>query len=338
MPTPDDILPLVTGVPDPRLDRLKQWIVHLHHRKAAAKQSAKSRYARLFDEVFEIIGQLVEGVVGSRGKVDPDTSEITVFTADGPLPIEAVSQGTTSLIGWAGIILQRLHELYGDEENPRHHYAVVLMDEIDAHLHPAWQQTLVSRLQALFPNIQFIASTHSPLIIGGMQPHEIVRLCRDEGGRVRRLEIDPDMMLGRTDQILTTSLFGLKTTLDTTTQGHIVEYLPLLGQTGRRPHEERRFQELRHILRTRIPPIHENLDERRAAVAERARLTRLVAELDSAEAQRPVRKSWQSRVIPARKSADHTETDLQVTRARRRRAISIDDDSPPPASPPAQKR
>lgn len=276
IPTAEDLLPLLAGGVDPRLDKLKQWLIQLDHRskdellkhsKDPLPPPSVGPITRLLDEVFQMIAQLVEGVTIRRGEVNPQTSEITVQTDDGPLPIEALSQGTLSLIGWVGVVLQRLHEVYGDnpELNPRECYALVLMDEIDAHLHPAWQQSLVTKLRTIFPKVQFIASTHSPLIVGGMETDKIIRLSRDADGRVQRVPIDADMMMGRTDQILTTDLFGLRTTLDQHTQDLMAEYQMLLGKKKRTSEEDTRFQEIRTLLHSRIPPAAESLEERRAA-------------------------------------------------------------------------
>lgn len=56
---------------------------------------------------------------------------------------------------------------------------VVLIDELDVHLHPKWQRRVVAMLQQVFPRIQFICTTHSPQIIGGVRPGEIIRLFAD---------------------------------------------------------------------------------------------------------------------------------------------------------------
>ena len=56
---------------------------------------------------------------------------------------------------------------------------LVLIDEIDLYLHPAWQATFVTALRRVFPRMQFIATTHSPVVLAEMAPHEIVRLIMD---------------------------------------------------------------------------------------------------------------------------------------------------------------
>lgn len=255
LPCPDDLIPLVAAVPDPRLDKLKQWLVNLDylnkHEQSIGGPGGRSE--KLLNEFFDIMGKLSEGLTIRRGEVNPLTREITVMTDDGALPLEAVSQGTTSLIGWVGVLLQRLYEIYSDDEDPKMRYALVLMDEIDAHLHPSWQQSLVFNLSKVFPNVQFIATTHSPLIIGGMPPEQIFRFARDENGKATRVQVDPDMTVGRTDQILTTPLFGLKTTLDRATQEGIKRYQELIGKIRRSHEEEKEFQKLRKSFNFEFP-------------------------------------------------------------------------------------
>ena len=63
---------------------------------------------------------------------------------------------------------------------------VVLIDEIDLHLHPAWQRHIVSALKEIFPKVQFIVSTHAPSVISSVPKEEIVVL---ENHQVRRAEL-----------------------------------------------------------------------------------------------------------------------------------------------------
>jgi predicted ATP-binding protein involved in virulence len=182
----------------------------------------------------------------------------------------------TSLFGWIGVLCQRLKEtlqLPTQDPLPTNSYALVLIDELDAHMHPSWQQVLVPRLKKAFPNAQFIACTHSPLIVGGLAREEVERYAIKKG-KILKVDVDPDMTLGRTDQILTTPLFGLNTTLDTETQVVAERYRNLLGKSQRTVSEEEEFQNLRATLQFRIPPPHVDLEERRAAVRERDAIIR----------------------------------------------------------------
>lgn len=283
-PTPEDLLPIIVGAPDPRLDKLKQWLVNLDYwiknereKRKPNSPPVEGRYERLRNEFFKVVSVLTEGLTVQFKEVKPQTNEVTVITDDGELPLEAISQGTTSLIGWVGILLQRLYEIYGEEEeDPTKKYALVLMDEIDAHLHPAWQQSLIHNLRTIFPNVQFIATTHSPLIVGGMPPEQVFRFARDDDGRVVQQPVHSEMTLGRADQILTGDLFGLKTTLDSITQDEIENYKRLLGKTVRTKSEQAEFERVREILRFRIPFPAESAAEREAQKQARDLLLRQV--------------------------------------------------------------
>jgi hypothetical protein len=263
-PTSNDVVPLVRGGIDPRLDRLKQWIVNLDYlsKDAALRGERDSTYGRLIDHFFAVTSELVAGVHIRKGAVRADTLEVIVDTDDGPVPIEALSQGTTSLMGWVGIVLQRLYEVYGMEDDPTRQYALILIDELDAHLHPAWQQGLPARLSQIFPTAQFIATTHSPLIVGGLPADQVILLERNKDGIVERVPVEAEMTMGRADQVLTGNLFGLISTLDIETQEKLNEYTHLLGISRRTSDEEVRFRAIGLDLESRIPGAGETMAER----------------------------------------------------------------------------
>jgi hypothetical protein len=85
--------------------------------------------------------------------VDVDQGQINVKTDDGVVPIDSLSQGTSSLLCWVGVLLHRLYEVHGAERTLDFSKlpGVVMIDEIDTHMHPLWQRLLVGRLRKLFP-------------------------------------------------------------------------------------------------------------------------------------------------------------------------------------------
>jgi hypothetical protein len=264
-PDAADVLPIVSGGLDPRLNSLKQWILTLDYliKDELSRGRSGERPKQLLSDFFAIMGKLTGDlvleyvdVVGGR--------EVLVRTNDGIVPIEAVSQGMASLLGWVGVLMQRLYMVYDQEEKPTDKYAIVLIDEIDAHMHPEWQQKLVSSLSETFPHVQFVATTHSPLIVSGMNVQHITRLERDDDDRVVQVDVPADMTMGRADQVLTGPLFGLSTTLDVETQARIGEYQRLLGKRDRTDDEEAEFRRLERILEFRVPTPTERPAERRA--------------------------------------------------------------------------
>ena len=224
-PTPEDLLPLIQGIPDPRMDKLKQWLVNLDYwiKDARVKNEDWQRFERWRKEFFEVIGKLTVGTKVEYGGFESRTFEVKVVTNDGPLPLEAISQGTAALLGWVGILLQRLHELPDSSTSPLDRYALVLIDELDAHMHPAWQQALVSLLKEIFPNIQFVVTTHSPFLAVGRRASEIVRLRRDPlTGRVVVETAEHDTTKMSVANVLTSYLFGLQSLLDYNLQHDLI--------------------------------------------------------------------------------------------------------------------
>ena len=292
-PSADDMLPILQGDADSRMDDLKQWLVNIDglSRKEGFPELDRKRATEIRDKFFEIVGALTEGIGIAFKEVTSDF-RVMIKTHDGIVPIEALSQGMTSLLSWVGILLQRLYEVhYGNNgvSDPTQEYALVLMDEIDAHMHPIWQQSLVGKLKSIFPNIQVIASTHSPLVVGGLPITEVLRLVRDEQGTVVVAQIDEKMSYGRADQVLTGDLFGLNTSLDTTTMQETQRYQALLGKRKRTTEEEEEFRRLRQVIRVRVPMSASMPAERLAQEVVSAILKEQLGEADEfAEARKTV--------------------------------------------------
>jgi hypothetical protein len=259
-PTPADMLPLMSNDPDPRINGLKQWIVNLDYR--ASKESA---IGKLLDDFFQVVDGLTPGLSLPFGQVDSKTYQITVITDDGPVPIEVISQGTQSLVGWTGILLERLYEVYSHVEQPRDEYALVLIDEIDAHMHPAWQQTIVPQLKQLFPNVQFIATSHSPLIVVGLERREVLALHRDAtAGNIVITRSSHELKGWDTDQVLTGPLFNLDSTLDPSIGRDIQAYTELAARDDLSEAEQQELEELAKRLSIRLPSPQEREEARLA--------------------------------------------------------------------------
>lgn len=92
-----------------------------------------------------------------------------------------LSGGYRAVLALAGDLAWRMAQGNPHLPNPLHSEAVVLIDEVDLHLHPSWQQRILRDLTRTFPNAQFIVSTHSPQVLTTVMPEQIVELHREEG-------------------------------------------------------------------------------------------------------------------------------------------------------------
>jgi predicted ATP-binding protein involved in virulence len=94
------------------------------------------------------------------------------------LPLDSLSHGEKAIIVLAADIASRLAMAYPNQPNALEAEAIIAIDEIDQHLHPAWQRVIAERLQATFPNCQFVVTTHSPQILSTV-PTESIVVLRD---------------------------------------------------------------------------------------------------------------------------------------------------------------
>src|SRR5262249_31074632 len=119
--------------------------------------------------------------------------------------------------------------------------ALLLIDEIDSHLHPEWQRILVPKIKEHFPALQVIASTHSPLVVGNLEAGELIKFTRDQAGiSVERLT---ESFKGhRADQILTGNAFGLESSRDPEWEAKRKRYAELLGQSALDKPEQKEFE------------------------------------------------------------------------------------------------
>ena len=127
----------------------------------------------------------IKGFKFGRYELENDQVSVRFETIDGDMRFDELGFGYQTTLTWLADFCKRMFELYPDAENPLHEEAVVLVDEIDLHLHPKWQRDLVPTLSKIFPNVQFIVTTHSPHVLQSMEDVNLYVLRRDaESGEV----------------------------------------------------------------------------------------------------------------------------------------------------------
>lgn len=163
---------------------LDEWILSL---ELAANSSQKSNPGkRKAKKTLEILNQVInskvfEDVNGFRHEVDEDGKNIVKYnTGVKWVRFEGLGYGYQSMLTWVFDYIKKLIEKYPDSKKPLEEPAVLLIDEIDLHLHPRWQVKIVPFLTELFPYTQFIVSTHSPHVIQNTENINIVSLRKNE--------------------------------------------------------------------------------------------------------------------------------------------------------------
>lgn len=131
-------------------------------------------------------------------------------TPDGEMALNLLSDGYQNVLAWIGDLMFRINENFKNFNEPLKARGLLLIDEIDLHLHPRWQRQLHAFLLNKLPNFQIIATTHSPLTAQQADENELYALRRER----RKVELVPfrgapnKMLL---HQILMSPVFGLET-------------------------------------------------------------------------------------------------------------------------------
>lgn len=125
------------------------------------------------------------------------------------LIVNQLSDGEKCLMALVGDIARRMAIANPLLDNPLHGEGIVLIDEIDLHLHPLWQRMMISRLLETFPNCQFLISTHSPHVLTHVPPQKIFMLSNKYG----EVSVEhPQESYGKTCERILEDIMGLATT------------------------------------------------------------------------------------------------------------------------------
>lgn len=156
-----------------------------------------------------------------------------------------LSDGYQSVIALTTDILQLVMTRWKNPDDAR---GIVLVDEVGAHLHPRWKMRIVSSIRKAFPNIQFIASTHQPLCLRGLDDGEVILMRHDSDKKIEVITELPNPRELRIGQILT-SVFGLSSTMDPELEAEFNRYFDLRAKNIRSEDEEAEMTDLEAQLK-----------------------------------------------------------------------------------------
>nr|WP_297529601.1 AAA family ATPase [uncultured Roseateles sp.] len=185
--------------PEASLVSLQRWAMDLDYRRGEAALAP----------IRAALNQLMRGMNFSR--IDKASGQLMFKTVDGEVPLNQLSDGYQNMAAWCGDLLFRITEAFPDRKDPLATRGVLLIDEIDLHLHPVWRRQLVDFLSALLPHFQFIATTHSALTAQQSGEGELF-VIRREGPKQQPTLVpfvgEPRLMM--LHQLLMSPMFGLE--------------------------------------------------------------------------------------------------------------------------------
>ena len=228
-----------------------QKIIELDYRSYLRQEPASRK---IIATIGEMTSEITEGFpIEFNGVGEDEHGFFPKFhTSFGPMPLNTLSQGTQSIIQWLTHLLVGYAEYYDFPENLEERSGILIIDEIDAHLHPSWQRRIIPTLLRHFPNLQIFCSTHSPLMLAGLKGGQIQLLQRDKDGKVTVSRNEVDIVGWTADEVIRT-MMGVDDPTDQTTAEAARELRQLRSEGPRSDSEEElerqeRIQVLRQLV------------------------------------------------------------------------------------------
>ena len=159
---------------------------------------------RFLEAVRNSIEELIPGFADLRIRRLP--LRMTVSKDGRELSINQLSDGEKSLLAMVGDLARRLSIANPSLNNPLHGSGIVLIDEIELHLHPQWQRGMIPSLLEIFPNCHFIITTHSPQVLSDVKPDNVYVLNAEQN---RVFASNPDISLGRDSNQILEEIMGV---------------------------------------------------------------------------------------------------------------------------------
>lgn len=196
-----DIQPLLA--PDQPLKNIEYW---LKIRLLAIQQN-------IVQQVLSVLAKLMPNVSEITYKTDPRYGVVFQYhTPSGIIDAQTLSAGNKVILGLIGDIIIRLwDEQMEDVQEVKDLTGIVLIDELEAHLHPKWQRAFPKLLSETFPNVQFVISTHTPMVLLGLPENSVLLHVKNpDDGKIIVEQLEMDVQNMTPQQLLTSPLFGLE--------------------------------------------------------------------------------------------------------------------------------
>ncbi len=188
-----------------------EWLLQIDY---AQKNTYNEHFKKIFEKIKHLLIEMLPDVSDIRIQTDIEknlqpTTNVEFLLHDSWMKMREMSLGYQTLAAWMVDFAAKMFSRYPDSENPLAEAAIVLVDEIDLHLHPLWQRKIIHHLTNIFKKTQFIVTAHSPLIVQSAKNANIVLLKWNENSVEIINRKQKDIEKWRFDQILTSDFFDL---------------------------------------------------------------------------------------------------------------------------------
>ncbi|ETR66280.1 MAG: hypothetical protein OMM_05724 [Candidatus Magnetoglobus multicellularis str. Araruama] len=174
-------------------DLIVQWIANTKAKIAFAIQDGNKMLAQKYEDAIQRVEQAISDIVGYdvHFSFSYDPMNVTIKINNENLEIDILPDGLKSIISWITDLFIRMERIpWTDNNNILDKHFILLLDEIEIHLHPSWQRKILPVVQSLFKNAQIFIATHSPFVISSISDAWIYKFSLTNG-KSRLSEVVP---------------------------------------------------------------------------------------------------------------------------------------------------
>jgi predicted ATP-binding protein involved in virulence len=207
-------------------NQLANWIASQNFRRLKAKEAGHDARAEQFARSVRDIEAVVAEITGDAdfGFVFTDEDDDVWIRWNGAIVrLGLLPDGLKSIVSWVADLLMRLDRIpWQDGTHVQQRRFLLLLDEVDIHLHPEWQRKVLPLVQRVFPNAQIIASTHSPFVVTSVDDSRIITL--GFRGRSSVVTSMAAPQIGTSYTAVLRSIFGVTSEFDIDTEQALAKF------------------------------------------------------------------------------------------------------------------
>jgi len=207
-------------------NQLANWIASQNFRRLKAKEAGHleraEQLARSVRDIETIVGKIIDDPDFAFAISDQD-DDVRIRWKGSVVRLGLLPDGLKSIVSWVADLLMRLDRIPWKDNTPvLQRQFLLLLDEVDILLHPAWQRKVLPFVQRVFPNAQIIASTHSPFVVTSVDDAHIITLGFQGQASVVTSVAPPQ--IGTSYSAALRSIFGIESEFDIDTEQKLAEF------------------------------------------------------------------------------------------------------------------
>lgn len=204
-----------------RPELLMQWIANNRAESALAQAEGNAAEAATYDRALQRIVDLIRDVcdLEVEFRLQRKPLAVTLKVNGTSVPFSGLPDGLKSIISWVADLALRLEAIrWAQPGDPFEQPIILLLDEVDIHLHPKWQRRILPAIQKLLPNAQVFVSTHSPFVVGSVEDAWVYRLPEPGTASATQVIEGIPSAAGKSVGLILDEVFGIADEFDVETE------------------------------------------------------------------------------------------------------------------------